>query len=174
MTNNVTATTETTETKVKFSQTPEGRLLKPLWFVLRIYLAFVLVLTTFCAVRAFKPMDLPEAQGMTFYQFMADRAAAYKEKYNQPFVVQVLWFGFTVNSLDVPLVVSLYFPDSKLDEWVRTKGFGTIGYNYVRPRGKVEVTNFFGLLWEAVEKTSWKVFVTGLLHLRSPLLPTNK
>lgn len=173
MTENVLMNNETTETKVKFSQTPEGRLLKPVWFVLRIYLAFVLVITTFCAVRAFKPMDLPEAQGMTYYQFMADRAAAYKEKYNKPFVVQVLGIGFTVNSLDVPLVFSLYFPDSKLDKWVRTKGFGTADYNYIRPRGKVEVTNYFGLLWESVERTSWIRFIRAL-NLPYPQLSTNK
>ena len=83
MTENVLMNAKNTESKVKFGQTPEGRLLKPVWFVIRIYLAFLLVLTAFCAVRATKPMELPEARGMTYYQFMADCAEAYKEKYNQ-------------------------------------------------------------------------------------------
>jgi hypothetical protein len=109
-------------------------------------------------------MTLPEARGMTYYQFLDHRWTSIRdglENAHMEFEVlgAVLFPTYYLAAAQIPFCE--LFPDSKYTHWVKTVIMNDSIYAEFKPRTKVTWSNLPASLWEVFEKrTNWFYFVT--------------
>ena len=163
-----------TNTKLTFGQVVKAVLLFPfkvLWFALKVALVLVLagVVTTvgYGVYRSGQPMVVPEAQGMTYREFLKERMDAMKalddasaeRDDNRVCVSTATWIKLpSMFILLAPQVtLAALYPDSNFARMVE----GGDGYFYrnVPTSREPEWRNVLPLYWEAVERKSWTFLV---------------
>jgi hypothetical protein len=133
--------------------------------------AIFLALTIYCVSQFGKPMTIPEAQGMTYNEFVANRYDAFM-KYDKAYcerwhkcdwlsehATSVRFTGLPVsNMLTAPESVwAVFFPGGKVDHWLKNTDSM---YSYQLPKGEAKWTNVLDLYWEAIQRSTydWLVF----------------
>lgn len=170
---------ETTETTTVPTENTFGKAFKNVaLFPFRAALVFFVLLNVFFAVRAAFPMDLPEAQGMTYYQFLSERFNAYnnysKTDSNIMTYVSFAMYPGSYYFGDAPYTLLAAFnPEGKAAEYLTTHKTG-YPRAFTKPRGEVKLTNLPNLLWELNERFSWVWFVTYKPQYGYPQPPSNK
>jgi hypothetical protein len=130
--------------------------------------AIFLALTIYCVSQFGKPMTIPETQGMTYNEFVANRYDAfmkYDKAYCERMYKECDWLrehsttltrfgGLPVtNMLTAPESVwAVFFPDGKVDRWLKNTDSM---YSYQLPKGEVKWTNVLGLYWEAIQRSTY-------------------
>jgi len=135
--------------------------------------AVFLALTIYCVSQFGKPMTIPEAQGMTYNEFVANRYDAfmkYDKAYCERMYKECDWLrehstslssflGMPVfNIVTAPQSVwAVFFPGGKVDRWLKNTDSM---YSYQLPKGEVKWTNVLDLYWEAIQRSTydWLVF----------------
>ena len=147
----------------------------------RAVLAILIIFTLLYMVNAATPMAVPEAQGMTTAQLYADRFKAvveftkYKDGHPLWLVPMLLIFppGYFMGPFETMLCA--YFPDGKLEQWVRkTVITGNEYYRFV-PSLEPTLSNLPKIVKENFDRYTWNTWVTLTnRQLPYPQLPTNK
>jgi len=165
---------KTTTGKLTFGRVVKAVLLFPfkvLAFALKVALVLVLagVVTTvgYGVYRSGQPMVVPEAQGMTYREFLKERMGAMKalddasaeRDDNRVCVSTATWIKLpSMFILLAPQVtLAALYPDSNFARMVE----GGDGYFYrnVPTSREPKWRNVLPLYWEAVERQSWTFFV---------------
>jgi len=174
--------------KLTFGRAVKAVLLFPfkaLWFALKVALVLVLagVVTTvgYGVYRSGQPMVVPEAQGMTYREFLKERFDALREvddariangakrrvclSSDVTFLLPMLFLASAPQQ-----VLATLYPDSKLARVVE----GGDSYYYLNVLTASEPTwrNVLPLYWEAVERQSWTfLVVSGAKSFTCPTPP---
>lgn len=146
-------------------------ILTPIRLVLKYLVKPILVIALVAGlVRAAFPMNLPEAQGMTYYELLAERFDAYKDGNSTKLIITVIATRFLSLPVEIvyygstPSVITIFYPDSRVADWYRTNP----GYEWTLPKGEVSVRNIPALYWEAIERTTWEFMVIYMPKYRYP------
>ncbi len=141
---------------------------KVLWLLIRVafLLAVIAALTpvAYGAYRLNQPMTMPEAQGITFRQFYAERYEAY-ELHQETYGVKNK--ACTRSFLLVPTPGSMYFaPQYSLSKMFPGSWFDRMvvkdhGYQYSAPKYTVTWATLLPATWESFERTMWNLTVNG-------------
>jgi hypothetical protein len=130
----------------------------------RVVLAVLVVGLLCVAIRGAFPMNMPEARGMTYYQFLGHRLSSIKDSYSYTkaaligltiFVFEPIFYF--IGAVEIPFC-ELY-PDSQFTKWVTTKLTNPETYAYLKPREEVTWNNLPSVLWEAWERSNWYTLV---------------
>ena len=163
-----------TNTKLTFGQVVKAVLLFPfkaLWFALKVALVLVLagVVTTvgYGVYRSGQPMVVPEAQGMTYREFLKERINAARalddarvaNGENRICLNTEVFFTLpgVYFLLATQVTLAALYPDSNFARSVE----GGDGYFYrnVPTSREPEWRNVLPLYWEAVERQTWTFLV---------------
>jgi len=161
--------------KLTFGRAVKAVLLFPfkvLWFALKVALVLVLagVVTTvgYGVYRSGQPMVVPEAQGMTYREFLKERMDAMKalddarlENGAKRRVCLATDVFFTLPMLyfsDAPsLTLAALYPDSKFGRMIEAGD--SYFYRNVPTSREPKLINILPLYWEAVERNNWTFLV---------------
>lgn len=145
----------------------------------KVVLAILIIFTLLYAVNAALPMAVPQALGMTTAQLYADRfkVIVLKNKEGQPlfFIPMLLMFppGYFMGPAEELAVA--YFPDGKLEQWVRKTVINHRQSYMYSPSLEPTLANFPKNLKENVDRYTWNMWVTAAArNFPYPQLPTNK
>ena len=167
-----------TSTLPPTSKPAESTFKKVFLFPFRLVLVIFLLLNVFFAVRAAFPMDLPEAQGMTYYQFLSERFNAYND-YSKTDTNIMTYVSFAMYPGayylgDAPYTLLAAFnPDGKAAQYLTTHKTG-YPRAFTKPQGEMKLSNLPNLLWELNERFSWVWFVTYKPQYGYPQPQSNK
>jgi len=163
-----------TNTKLTFGQVVKAVLLFPfkvLWFALKVALVLVLagVVTTvgYGVYRSGQPMVVPEAQGMTYREFLKERINAARalddarvaNGENRICLNTEVFFTLpgVYFLLATQVTLAALYPDSNFARSV--EGGDSYFYRNVPTSREPEWRNVLPLYWEAVERKSWTFLV---------------
>ena len=132
----------------------------------RIILGVVIILIIYISIHSALPMQIPEAQGVSYLQFMAERHLALKQLHPDiTLKFEIEMFGFVnagyfyLNLYELPFCS--VFPNSnyfnKLD--MCTQSDQSISNIFMTTREKMKWTDLPNLLWETYERFFWEVYV---------------
>lgn len=174
-------------TRKTFGQVLKAILLFPfrlLWLLLKVaFLLLVLFVLTggaYAYIRSQQPMVVPEANGMTYQEFMRDRYQAAKvlddnTRANRPDKNPVCVTSITMKLPVIYAYISVVdtlaeiYPDSSA---ARLAENGDSYHERNRPTASEPIwTNFPALHWEAVERESWTWYVIRAADSRTCPLP---
>lgn len=115
------------------------------------------------AIRSVYPMNLPQARGMTYYQFVDHRWTSIRDGIKNAHMEYevldaALFPTYYLAAAQIPFCE--LFPDSKYTHWVRTRIIDDANYTHFKPHTKVTWSNLPASLWEVFERSSWFYFVT--------------
>lgn len=173
--NNKNTETQKTKKKYEFGKAfvnilffPFRAALFALKWSTRIILISFLALILYIAIHGALPMQIPEAQGATYYQFMAERHQAMKKtpKYDPKFERQM--FGYVNLNYFLLYVYAIpfcdVFPESeKLEKYAHCSELTGEYANMFRvPRENPKWTDLPSLLWETYERFMWEIYVKSL------------
>lgn len=171
--NNKNTETQKTKKKYKFGKAFVNILVFPFRATLfalkwstRIILISFLALFLYIAIHGAFPMQIPEAQSASFYQFMTERHQAMMKtpKYDPKFERQM--FGFVNLSYFTLFVFAIPFCDvfpenDKLEDVAHCSEL--IGSSYANmfrvPRENPKWTELPSILWETYERFMWEIYV---------------
>lgn len=150
---------------------------KVLWLLIRVafLLAVIAALTpvAYGAYRLNQPMVMPEAQGITFRQFYAERYEAYElhqETYkvkNNACIVPFLFIATPGSMYFAPQYsLSKMYPGSRFDRMVVKDH----GYQYAAPKYDVTWSTLLPATWESFERLMW--YFEVLNHSSSCRIPS--
>jgi hypothetical protein len=120
------------------------------------------------AIRSAYPMELPEAHGVTYYQFLSERINAFNKFADNKKITGIYKIGFTSTEFVLypiaydgifPLIFPRLYPNSQFSKWISKNMNSGGNYSYILPRGEAKWENISGLVWESVERSSWEWFV---------------
>ena len=187
MTENVTMNTETNTSPTKNHESDSAfekillfpfRLIGSVFkYTTRIISIILFVGMIAIAIRSAFPMNLPEARGMTYYQFMYHRwtsaldwVKADVEANGDPEYKVYKRMGFMVGlyalvpygylGVSLTFIVNELIDNEKFDHWARTEIDPTNQHHSYLPSYQVTWQNLPKSLWDAWEKTSWLTLVT--------------
>ncbi|HNT53683.1 MAG TPA: hypothetical protein PKG95_03160 [Anaerolineaceae bacterium] len=139
--------------------------LKALWLALRLVILAALIapliLTAYGVYRLDRPMTLPEAQGLTYREFIVDRHDALKES-EEAYEARP-WACRSGLPLLIPLILyeeapryilGVMYPKSFINRTVVRDG----GYDFLATRDDLTWLNFPRVWWELFEFSTWTHF----------------
>jgi hypothetical protein len=132
-------------------------------YIIRVVSIILFIGLIAIAIRSAYPMNLPEARGMTYYQFLDHRWTSARDGTTNPhmeFVVLMYALLPPTYLIDSQVPFCELFPDSKYTHWYRTVVMDDANYAHFKPSTKVTWSNLPASLWEVLERTSWFEFVT--------------
>lgn len=194
MTENITMKNETSNTqtrKLEFGKAFENIILFPFRVVKYAFLygtrliSIILFIGMIAlAIRAAYPMNMPEARGMTYYQFMKHRwtsgldwVKADVEANGDPEYEVAQRMAYLAGTyalvpygyirISIPIVLTELFPDSKIAQYTHEKVAGNANnYKNYLPAGQVTWKNLPQSLWGC-----WEIIVkkTQITNISAPL-----
>lgn len=149
-------------------------------WAIRIILLLFLVLFLYIGIHGAVPMKIPEAQGASFYQFMAERHQAMinAPKYDAKFERQMFGFVnlnyFTLFVFVIPFC-DVFPENDKLEKVAHCSELAGSSYaNMFRvPRENPKWTDLPSLQWETYERFMWEIYVKSM-KLPEPDFSKNK
>ena len=131
----------------------------------RIILISFLVLILYIAIHGALPMQIPEAQGATFYQFMAERQQAemktsdYDPKFERQMFGYITYFYFAIKVYAIPFC-DVFPENNKLEIISHCSEIPNSYKDMFRvPREDPKWTDLPSLVWETYERFMWEFYV---------------
>jgi hypothetical protein len=138
-----------------------GLVWKAYWIVIKVISVFLMAGIIAITIRSAFPMNLPEARGMTYYEFVKYRWISFRETAKDPedphmeYVAAIYALYFEEYLIAAfPVSFCELFPGSKFDLWVRENINGS-AYEHFKPDHAVTWRNLPESLWETWERSSW-------------------
>lgn len=140
-----------------------GLVWKAYWTVVKVVCVFLMAGIIAASIRSAFPMNLPEANGVTYYQFLQERwdtlsgdqpSLPRTLKNLSAFVAQPITYFF--GPFEIPICEM--YPGSKFDTWVRSHLISPDLYETFKPSTETTWSNLPARIWETWERSSWYVF----------------
>ncbi|MBA4383597.1 MAG: hypothetical protein C0410_02570 [Anaerolinea sp.] len=132
----------------------------------RVILGVVIILIIYFSIHGALPMQIPEAQGVSYYQFLAERHLTLKQLH--PDVTtkfEIAMFGFVNAGYFYLRVYELpfcsVFPNSNyFNKLVMcSQSNRSISKLFMSARDELKWTDLINLLWETYERFLWEAYV---------------